>query len=152
MTHPDPAVDAALSGSFVGLKINLAERHPDFKEAAGGSTVPWAPTFRYSDPKGREIRRTVGWFDVGDYLAELGMARGLGEIGRGRFAEALTELDAIAAGESRFAPEAAYYGGVAAFLGGKRDMALLKERWNRLRADRPGHEWAQRAAVVEDLP
>ncbi len=152
VTYPDSAVDAFLDESFVGLKINVAERHPDFKEAAGGAMVPWAPLFRTTDAKGREMRRTVGWLSPGDFVCEMRIARGLGQISRGRFDLALGDFEEVARGRTTLAPEAGYLAGVAAFLGGKRDMELLRDHWNRLRRAHPGSDWANRAAVIDDHP
>ncbi|MDH3591080.1 MAG: hypothetical protein OER88_04340, partial [Planctomycetota bacterium] len=111
---------------------------------------PWAPTFRYTDAKGREIRRAVGWYNPTDFVAELAIARAHYELGRWRFDQALELFESVAGGETRAASEAGYYAGVALFIQGKRDMAALKERWNRLRAESPESDWAQKASVVED--
>ncbi|MEM8885868.1 MAG: hypothetical protein AAGD14_17520 [Planctomycetota bacterium] len=144
VTFPDSKVDAELNEHFVGFKLGLLDRHPDFKEAIHGQAVPWAPTFLFTDGKGREVRRTVGWFAPDEFVAELRMARGLHAMTRGRFD------DALALFEQAGTPEAAYYEGVAVFLKGQRDMIALGEKWNALRERYPESEWAQRAAVIED--
>ena len=150
VTYPDPRIDALLRERFTGFKLNLAEKNPDFREAAGGSPVTWAPTFRFTDAKGREVRRTLGWLGPADFAAELHLALGHGHLARGRFDDARTVFEEVAGGESRLAAEGGYLAGVAVFLGGKRDMAALKKRWDRLRAEHPGHDWAERASVIED--
>jgi len=152
VTYPDAAVEAVLVENFVGLKINVAERHPDFKEAAGGAMVPWAPLFRTTDAKGREVRRTVGWLAPGDFVCDLRIAMGLGQISRARFDLALRDFEWVAGARSPLAAEAGYYAGVAAFLGGKRDMELLRDHWNRLRRTHPTSAWAKKAAVIDDHP
>jgi len=149
VTYPDPAVDAALAEHFVGFKLCLLDKHPDFREATGSNPVPWAPTFRFTDGKGRETRRTVGWLGPADFVAELALARGQAAMTRGRFDDALALLEGVD-DAAMAAPEARYYEGVAAFLRGKRDMAALKERWVRLRERHPHSDWANKAEVIED--
>ena len=144
VTLPDPAVDAELTEHFAGFKLCLLDRHPDFKEAVGAQAVPWAPTFLFTDGKGREVRRTVGWLSPNDFLAELRLARAQFRLTRGKMDEALELL--AAAGSA----EAMYYEGVAVFLKGKRDMIALGEKWNALRESFPTSEWAAKAAVIED--
>ncbi|MHC4938498.1 MAG: hypothetical protein ACYTHK_05980 [Planctomycetota bacterium] len=144
VTYPDATVDAYLSEHFIGFKLSLLEKHPDFKEAIHGRAVLWAPTFLFTDGKGREVRRTVGWLGPKDFVAELKIARAQHLLTRGKFDEALALL---AEGANA---EALYYEGVAVFLKGKRDMVALGEKWNALLERFPGSEWAKKASVVED--
>jgi len=144
VTLPHPDVQAELAAHFVGFKLCLLDRHPDFKEAVGGQPVPWAPTFLYTDGKGREVRRSVGWLGPGGFVAELQLARAQFLLSRGKFDESLALL------EEADSPESLYYAGVAVFLRGKRDMIALGERWNALRARYPDSEWAAKAEVIED--
>lgn len=144
VTLPDEEVDAYLDEHFVGFKLCLLDRHPDFKEAVGGQPVPWAPTFLFTDGKGRPARRSVGWLDPVDFGAELRLARAQYLLTRGRFDESLALL------EEAGSPEALYYIGVVRFLKGKRDMIALGESWNALRDAFPASEWAEKASVIED--
>jgi hypothetical protein len=151
VVYPDPRVDRHLSGHFTGFRLSLLEKHPDFKEATLGRPVGWAPTFLFSDGA-REVRRSVGWLGVDDFLAELDLARAQHHLLRGRLDDALGILETVAESRTQAAPEAGYFAGVAIFLEGRRDMAGLKERWNRLRAAHPASDWARKAEVVDDLP
>jgi hypothetical protein len=99
VTYPDAAIDAELVAHFAGVKISLLEKHPDFKDAAGQTAVPWAPTFRFADSKNREIHRTVGWLDPENFLAELRFVRGLAHLGRWRFDEARALFEQVALGD-----------------------------------------------------
>ena len=144
VTFPDRAVDRYLRDHFTGFKLCLLDRRPDFKEATNGQPVPWAPTFFFTDGKGREVRRTVGWLAPDAFLSELRLARAQHAITRGRFDDALALL------EEAGSPEAIYYAGVAEFLRGKRDMKALAGRWNALRDRFPESEWARKASVIED--
>ena len=144
VTYPHETVDAYLQAHFVGFKMSLLDRHPDFKDAINGQAVPWAPTFLFTDGKGREARRSVGWRGPAEFVAELQLARAQFLLTRGKYDESLALL--AEAGS----PEAMYYEGVAVFLQGKRDMAGLGEKWNALRARFPDSDWAEKASVIED--
>ena len=61
VTYPHDAVIDAIKQGFAPYKINMLERHPDFKEACAGGRVMWGPTFVIADARGREVRRWVGW-------------------------------------------------------------------------------------------
>ena len=150
VVYPDPRVDRHLDAHFAGFRLSLLEKHPDFKEASLGRPVSWAPTFLFTDGAS-EVRRSVGWLGADDFLSELDLARGQQHLLRGRFDDALGILERVAESGTQAAPEAGYFAGVAVFLRGRRDMAGLKERWNRLRAAHPGSDWARKAEVVDDL-
>ncbi len=152
VTYPDPRVVAQVGALVVPLKISLLEKHPDYKEATGGTAIPWAPTLLYTDGKGREFRRTIGWFDPAEFLGELQLAAAHFHLSRWRFAEALAafELTASEHAATLAGPEAGYYAGVTRYLSGKRDMAALAERWNQLRARHPGNDWSVKASVIDD--
>lgn len=152
VTYPDPEVAAELGGAFAGFKASLMERHPDFVEASGGAPVPWAPTFVYSDARGRQVRRSLGWLPPADFLAELRTARGIWAITRRKGEEAEELLGGVVAErpEAPAAPEAAYWLGVARFLAGRRDIQALADAWNDLRRRFPDSEWALKAEVIDD--
>ena len=152
VTYPHPEIAAELGGRFACFKASLMERHPDFAEASGGGPVPWAPTFVFSDGRGRPLRRSLGWLPPADFLAELRTARGIWAITRRRAAEAEDLLGGVVEGQpgAPAAPEAAYWLGVARFLAGRRDVQALADAWNDLRERFPGSEWALKAEVIDD--
>ena len=152
VTYPHPEVATELSERFACFKASLMERHPDFVEASGGSPVPWAPTFVFTDARGRVARRSVGWLPPADFVAELRTARGIWAITRRRSEEAGELLGGVVADHptAPAAPEAAYWLGVARFLGGKRDIQALADAWNDLRRRFPDSEWAGKAEVIDD--
>ena len=51
VTYPDALVVAAIDAHFVPLKINMLERHPDFKAASGSGRVLWGPTLVFFDAR-----------------------------------------------------------------------------------------------------
>ena len=152
VTYPDPAVTEAVNTHFAPLTINLFDRHPDFKEASAGARIPWAPTLVFSDAKGRELRRYVGWLPPESFLAELTLVRGIAGVGQGQFesaAEILAPLDAEYA-DKEVAAEGLYWLGIARFLAGSKDMEALRGCWEKLVEKHPGSRFATHASVIKD--
>ena len=86
VTYPHNTVAVAIEQAFVPFKVNMLERHPDFKEATSGGRVMWGPTFIVHDPRGREVRRWVGWLPPTSFVAELSFCRALADFNQGQFA------------------------------------------------------------------
>ena len=153
MTYPAADVASFVSDHFEGLKIDMLSKHPDFRDAALGQKVLWAPALIFSNAKGRELRRTIGWLPPPDFLAELRFVIATAQFQNVEFGEARAGFDAIfeenPAGE--LAPEALYWAGIAGFLDGKRDMEALRSAWERLARDYAGTRWAVHASVIEDV-
>ena len=154
VTYPDANVQSDLVDSFVGLKIDQLARHPDYKAASLGQRVIWAPTFVFSDARGREIRRFVGWLPPENFRAELEFVRAYALYQNGDFPAAAALFDEVEQNypQSPVAPECLYWGGTAAFLAGKKDWAALKQRWGRVAKDHPQTRFGMHASVIEDAP
>lgn len=154
VTYPDEAVVATIEKSFSPFKINMLERHPDFKEACAGGRVMWGPTFVISDGRGLEVRRWVGWLPPGGFVAELSFCRALADYNHGKFGEALAGFTAIVEGGrgSEIRPEALYWQGIAGFMAGPTDWGALRSSWTTLVAEYPDHRFGTHASVVEDAP
>ena len=154
VTYPHDAVIAAIEQGFVPFKINMLERHPDFKEACAGGRVMWGPTLVIADARGSELRRWVGWLPPESFVAELAFCQALAEYNRGKFAEALAGFDAIVDRDSECAihPEALYWQGVAGYMAGPKDWVALRRSWTRLAAEYPGNRFGTHASVIEDAP
>jgi hypothetical protein len=154
VTYPDETVHAAIEQGFAPFRLDLLARHPDFKEACGNGRVLWAPTFVIADPRGREVRRWVGWLPPRDFVAELAFCRALAGLNNGGFAEALADFTAIVERDAGTAihPEALYWQGVAGFLAGGKDWRALGRSWRRLTGEYPGQRFGTHASVIEDAP
>lgn len=152
VTYPNADVTQDLTDHFTCFKLNMLDRHPDFKEASGTTKVTWAPTLIFADAKRRELRRYVGWLPAESFRAELAFVRGQHAMNHAEFGPAAERFQSIADDfpEAEIAPEALYWHGIAAFLQGQRDMAALAASWKRLARDYPGHRWATHASVIED--
>lgn len=151
VTYPDAAVAADLRASFVGLKIDLAARHPDLRTASRGQRVFFAPTLVVSE-KDREARRWTGWLPPADFRADLLMARASAAMQRGDFGNAGAVLDQLLGSfaQSPAKPEALYVRGMAGFLGGNKDFAALKAAWETLAREHPESRFGIHARVIED--
>ncbi len=154
VTYPNDTVLAAVEQGFVPYKINMLERHPDFKEACAGGRVMWGPTIVIADSRGSEVRRWVGWLPPRSFTAELAFCRALADHTHGKFAEALAGFDAIVEGNSgsEILPEALYWQGVAGFMAGQKDWGALRRSWTRLAEEHPGNRFGTHASVIEDAP
>jgi len=153
VTYPDDAVQQEL-GNFHGLKVNLFERHPDFKEITSTAKVTWAPTFILGHERGREVRRWTGWLEPRSFVAELRLARAEHAIQSGRFEDALALTTGILADRDGIPciPETLYQHGIAGFLHGKKDWNALRAAWGELTSTYPNDRFGRHAAVIEDAP
>jgi TolA-binding protein len=154
VTYPEDAVAEVIERDFVAYKINMLERHPDFKEACSGARVMWGPTLVVADARGSELRRWVGWLPPRSFVAELAFCRAMADHTHGKFAEALAGFDAIVERDegTEIHPEALYWQGVSGFMAGKSDWAALRRSWTRLAREYPNSRFGTHASVIEDAP
>jgi hypothetical protein len=154
VTYPHQAVRAAIEQGFAPFKINMLERHPDFKEACAGARVSWAPTFVIADGRGSEVRRWVGWLPPESFVAELAFVRALADYNQGKFAEAHAALAGIVERHrcTEIHPEALYWLGITGFMAGSKDWEALRRSWATLAAEYPGNRFGTHASVIEDAP
>ncbi len=154
VTYPHDGVVAAIEKGFVPFKINMLERHPDFKEACAGARVMWGPTLVVADARGLEVRRWVGWLPPKSFVAELAFCRALADFTHGKFPDAVAGFDAIVDRDAgtEIHPEALYWQGAAGFLAGAKDWDALRRSWTRLAEEYPGNRFGTHASVIEDAP
>lgn len=154
VTYPDDTVAAEMDRFFECLKINLLDRHPDFKEVTSSAKVTWSPTFILSDDRGRDVRRWTGWLEPRSFIAELRLARAQRAIQSGSFNDALSITGALLKDREGIpcVPEVLYHHGIAGFLAGDKDWGALKGAWGELAATYPNDRFGRHAAVIEDAP
>lgn len=154
VTYPDPQVTALLSERFSCVKINMLDRHPDFKEASAPGKVMWAPTLVFRDSRDREIRRFVGWLPPESFLSELELVLGLDRVHHAQFADAATHFGRVVEdlGDNENVAEGLYWRGISEFLAGGKDFEALRRSWGALHERFPGTRWATHASVIEDAP
>jgi hypothetical protein len=148
VTYPHPAVAKFITDRFVPIKFNIAEQHPDTKEALGRGKVLWSPLLVFLDGRGSELRRYVGFLSPDEFLAELQLVLGLAAMTHGKIEEALSWFDGTAATypKTSGAPEALYWAAAAVYRTG--GVAAVVRRWDDLVARYPESTWARRADVI----
>ena len=154
VTYPHDTVVNAINESFVPYKINMTERHADFKEACAGARVLWGPTFIAADARGNQVRRWTGWLPPASFVAELAFCKAYADYTHGKFAEALAGFDVIVERDrgTEIHPEALYWQGAAGFLASSKDWDALRRSWTRLAEEYPNHRFGTHASVIEDAP
>ncbi len=154
VTYPDADVANALAEHFVLYKINMMERHPDFKEACAGAKVMWGPTIIVADARGNEVRRWTGWLDPKAFVAELDLTRALALHHSAKFQEALEGFTALVEGDTSTSlmPEALYWQGISGFMAGKMDWDALGNAWRAVAKTYPGTRFGMHASVINQAP
>ncbi|MGE4618496.1 MAG: hypothetical protein AAEJ04_01660 [Planctomycetota bacterium] len=154
MTYPDPQFSESLHALTAALRINVTDRHEDFRDAAVMTKIPFSPRFRFfsSDMK-RLLREWTGWMPTAELIAEMHVARGIDLHERKNPLAAVAEYDqALAvARQGPAVAEILYRRGMAAFLGHQFDIDLLKSDWQAVIENHPGTRWALHASVIEDV-
>lgn len=152
VTYPEPRVVEFLSEHFVPVKVETSPPGATFKAVLGNHWFTWAPVFVYLAPRGRELRRTVGFYPPDGFLAELRFVLGMAELTHSRQPKALEWFSSVAElfPETPTAPEALFWAGAVAYK--REKIPGLVRHWDELRRRYPESEWATKADVVpQDL-
>ena len=154
MTYPDPVFQHAATALVSPLKINVTERHPDFKTVAAMTKIPFSPRIRFSSSDGRRLlREWTGWMPTTELLAEIHVARAIDLHDRKDPLAAVEEYNSAlsVAPEGPAVAEILYRRGMAAYLGNKFDMDLLRKDWQAVVDHHSGTRWALHASVIADV-
>jgi hypothetical protein len=133
-----------ITGAFHPVKIHIKEKKDQFERFG----AQWTPTILVMDADGTERHRLEGFLPVPDFLAQidLGLARALFDAGK--MEEAARAFAAVAEAHpgTDAAPEAIYWGAVAAYkASGKPDSLGVAAR--RLKDQYPQSAWAKKSSV-----
>ncbi|MDQ2985377.1 MAG: hypothetical protein M3R13_01490 [Armatimonadota bacterium] len=146
-TYPNEEVAEYIGRYFVPVQINVQE-DPGAMERFH---TMWTPTIILKDDRGREHRRSQGYLNPQELLAELSLARLAAALDAGDYDEAVTiSQDAIARTQfdkNRNA-EARYWAGVANYKSTD-DPSKLGESWKPLIDEMPDSEWARKASFIK---
>jgi len=83
VTYPDPDFSAALDALVAPIRINIADRHADFRDATVMTRIPFSPRFRlFSCDRKRLLREWTGWMPTAELIAEFHIARGIDRLER----------------------------------------------------------------------
>lgn len=154
MTYPDPEFQQAATALVAPMKINVTERHPDFKTVASMTKIPFSPRIRFFSSDGRRLlREWTGWLPTTELIAEIHVARAIDQHERKNPLGAVEEYNQALslAPEGPAVAEILYRRGMAAYLGNKFDMELLRNDWNQVVENHAGTSWALHASVISDV-
>lgn len=154
VTFPDAAVGSFLAEHFRGVRFDLTDPHPDFREATATAKVVWAPTFIVDDLRGKELRRWTGWFPPEEFIAELRIAIAQDRFHRKQPGAAIALLESVVeeTPDAPAAPEAMHWLGIFGFLSGNYDWNALRTHWTAVEERYPGTRWARHSEVIADAP
>ena len=140
VTYPDDKVIDFINGNLIALRVKSDT--PLAKEF----NITWTPTLITLDQQGKEHYRTVGFFPPSELIPSLLLGMAKVHFDTGVFDQCLDALEKIISGhpKSKAAPEAVFLRGVAGYKS-THDPKPLKAAYEKLQADYPGSEWADRA-------
>ncbi len=140
VTYPDPRVADFVMSRMVPVQV-LAD-----SPLADKFKVKWTPTIVVLDYYGSEHHRTVGFFPPDEFIPSLILGMAKIDFDTDQFNDAIIHLDRLLADypSCRAVPEAIYIRGVSRYKS-SHDPARLKEIYEKLHADYPASEWAERA-------
>jgi tetratricopeptide (TPR) repeat protein len=142
VTYPNAKVIRFLNNEMIPVRVPF-----NHKPLSVDFNVKWTPTLVTLDLDGKEHHRTVGFLPPEEIIPSLLLGMSKADFDRGQYADAIDRLNKILAdfSESKSAPEAMYYLGVATYKKTKQ-AGPLKEAYEKLTARYPKSEWAERAA------
>ena len=150
ITYADAGVRRYLREHFILVKYNTKQPNEWFKRLNGSFGHFWHPNLVVLDHHLTELRRSIGYLPPDDFMAELEAGRGMHALYHKRPGPALEILSRIAEerSTSHVAPEALYWGGVAAYrvTGSLTDLAQL---WEQITVRYPDSDWRKRADCLD---
>ncbi len=141
VTYPDEKVIEFITANLIPLRVKS-----DTMPLAKDFNVTWTPTLITLDQDGKEHHRTVGFLPPAELIPSLLLGIAKVHLETGKFNESLATLDKILSAypKSKAAPEAVYLRGVAGYKS-SHDPKSLRAAYEKLQAEYPGSEWADRA-------
>ncbi|HVE78610.1 MAG TPA: thioredoxin fold domain-containing protein [Gemmatimonadaceae bacterium] len=149
-TYPDPRVRRLLAESFVCIKYDTKAPNEWFRRLNGSFAHLWHPGIVVLDARLSEARRFVGFLPPEEFMAQLQVGAGLVHLYHGRPEQALERFELVTTTLPRTAvvPEAMYWAGVAQYRRGG-GLDALRLVWERLAAEHPESDWANRADCLD---
>lgn len=148
-TYPDDRIATYLADHCIAARLDISDAAA-MRRAGRQYRTPWTPTSVFLDHNGNEVRRSVGYLPAGDFLGELMLARAQAALLHGQLEQAATLCRAAATDlpDTGAAPEALFWGGIAAFRHSG-DRADLLRWWQELQTRYPASTWARRTSFVK---
>ena len=154
VTYPDPQVQSMLESSFVCYTADESRLSASDRRLLRRSRISWSPAFLFLEPRGGELRRTIGFRPPDEFLIELALALGMHAMLHRDFDAAIKQFDQVvgSATVDETAAEAVFWGAIARFRTSDRNYEILEEGWRPL-GDRYRHtSWRSRADVWDATP
>ena len=148
VTYPDDKVAEFLNKNLIPLRVKS-----DSMPLSKDFNVTWTPTLITLDQDGKEHHRTVGFLPPPELVPSLLLGTAKVYFETAKFETCLETLDKLLSEypRSKAAPEAVFLRGVAGYKS-THDPKPLKSAYERLQAEYPGSEWADRAQPYRLLP
>jgi hypothetical protein len=146
-TYPSEKVAEYIDKHYVPIQVNIKED----PGAMDRFHTMWTPTLMMKDDRGREYRRSEGFLNPPELLAELSLGRLRAALGREDYVAAVKIAeDALKRSEfdSNRHAEARYWSGVAEYKNSN-DAAKLGEQWKQLLREAPNSIWARKAPLIK---
>ena len=141
VTYPDDKVAQFINANLIPVRVKS-----DSMPLSKDFNITWTPTLITLDQDGKEHYRTVGFLPPPELISSLllGIAKVYFETAK--FDKCLASLEELLSEypKSKAAPEAVFLRGVAGYKS-THDAKPLKAAYEKLQADYPGSEWADRA-------
>ena len=140
VTYPDAKVADFINANLIPLRVKSDST------LAKDFNVNWTPTVVTLDQNGKEHHRTVGFLPPQELIPSLllGIAKIYFDSETFDKCLATTEKIIFEYPKSKAAPEAVFLRGVAGYKS-THEAKPLKAAYEKLQADYPGSEWADRA-------
>lgn len=142
VTYPEKKVIDFISDYLIPLRVAF-----DAQPMAKDFRINWTPTLVILDPEGKEHYRSVGFLPADELIPSLllGLAKVHFELDQ--FPETLLNLDRLIGDfpKSIAAPEAIFLRGVTGYKS-THEAKPLKRAYEKLQAQYPSSEWAQKAS------
>lgn len=148
-TYQDETVTRFLESAVVAVKYDTTRPNEWFLKLNGSSAHYWHPTIAIADARLKESRRFIGYLPAGEFIpqvqvgvAQLALYHKDPEMAASILAAAVRDYP-----NSGVAPEALYWGGVAAYrLGG---WPELRAAWKLIGEKYPSSDWVRRADCLD---
>ena len=141
VTYPDDKVADFLNGNPVPLRVKS-----DSMSLSKDFNITWTPTLITLDQDGKEHYRSAGFLPPSELVPSLLLGIAKVHFDAGQFDACLEALERLISQypKSKAAPEAIFLRGVAGYKK-THDAKPLKAAYEKLQADYPSSEWADRA-------
>jgi hypothetical protein len=148
VTYPDEKVAEFINGNMIPLRVPV-----DSTPLPRDFRVTWTPTLIVLDQDGKEHHRTVGFLPPSELIPSLVLGIAKVHFDTAKLDACIESLDRLLSQypKSKAAPEAVYLRGVAGYKS-THDAKPLKAAYEKLQADYPQSEWADRAQPYRLLP